>query len=80
LLNCREVTARASRLLDGDLGLVERLQMRMHLAMCEHCRRFVRQLRTLVDALAVRHQSLAVSPSPEFVDRIMSTLPSSDDQ
>ncbi|WP_339081956.1 zf-HC2 domain-containing protein [Pseudomonas sp. TMP9] len=45
MLSCKELVARASEVLDGQLGLRQRMSVRMHLAMCQHCRRFIRQMR-----------------------------------
>lgn len=44
MLNCREITERASDFLDGSLSWPVRLELRMHLAMCRFCREYVRQL------------------------------------
>jgi predicted anti-sigma-YlaC factor YlaD len=41
MLSCKELVARSSEFLDGQLGLRQRLSVRMHLAMCQHCRRFI---------------------------------------
>ena len=49
MLRCREIAERASDLIDGRLGHWERLQFRLHLAMCVGCRRFVGQMRTVRD-------------------------------
>lgn len=46
MLSCKEVSERASALIDGELGLFDLLQMRLHLAMCKGCDAFVRQMRT----------------------------------
>lgn len=43
MLTCRDVTEKTSSYVDGELSLVSRLGMRLHLAMCQHCRLFVRQ-------------------------------------
>jgi predicted anti-sigma-YlaC factor YlaD len=72
MLSCREVVERSSALLDGDLSLRERMSMRMHLAMCRHCRRYWRHLRLLVRRL--RQAQGGELPPPELVDRIMSAL------
>lgn len=45
MLSCKELVARSSDLLDGQLSLRQRLAVRAHLAMCVRCRRFIRQLR-----------------------------------
>ena len=45
MLKCREVTERASDLLEGGLPLRERLALRLHLALCSMCRAYLDQLR-----------------------------------
>ncbi|RGP55119.1 anti-sigma factor family protein [Pseudomonas abyssi] len=45
MLKCKDLVALSSDLLDGELTLKQRIAVRMHLAMCVHCRRFIRQLR-----------------------------------
>ena len=46
MLSCKEVAERASALIDGELGLFDLLQMRLHLAMCKGCDAFIRQMKT----------------------------------
>jgi anti-sigma factor RsiW len=75
MLKCREVTEQTSALIDDELSWMQRLQMRLHLAMCRHCSRFVSQLRLLRDALGQRRQA-AGEPLPESeVRRILDGLP-----
>jgi anti-sigma factor RsiW len=45
MLSCKDVAARSSALIDGELSVWTVLQLRMHLAMCKGCRRFVDQMR-----------------------------------
>ena len=45
MLSCKNVADRASALIDGELSTWDALQMRLHLAMCKGCRRFVDQIR-----------------------------------
>jgi len=52
MMSCRDVAELASAHLDGQLSTGQRVRIRMHLAMCRHCRRLVRQLRATVRALA----------------------------
>jgi Putative zinc-finger len=47
MLNCREVSRLVSDSLDRKLGWSDWLGMRLHLMICENCRRFSRQLRVL---------------------------------
>jgi predicted anti-sigma-YlaC factor YlaD len=51
MLSCREITERASDLLDGTLPWRVRVEMRLHLMMCRFCREYVRQMALLVRTL-----------------------------
>lgn len=51
MLNCRDVTARATEYLEGTLSWRARLQFRFHLALCRFCRRYVEQLRLTIRAV-----------------------------
>jgi predicted anti-sigma-YlaC factor YlaD len=51
MMSCREVTELASQYVDRDLPIAKRMAIRMHVAMCAHCRRFVRQLRATLELL-----------------------------
>lgn len=44
MLNCKEVTHLLSEAQDRKLGLSEKLQLEMHLAMCQGCRNFRSQM------------------------------------
>ena len=61
MYRCSEVV----RLVSSDeyltAGLLKKLQIRLHLAMCKHCSRYVRQLRAL--AAYVREAADGVSAS-----------------
>ena len=45
MLSCKELVALSSDLLDAHLSLRQRVAVRLHLAMCYRCRRFIRQMR-----------------------------------
>jgi len=62
MLSCRELVAHSSDYLDGRLRLRERIGVRAHLAMCVHCRRFIRQLRLSQQVL----RRLPEQPLPEL--------------
>lgn len=51
MLNCREVSERASDFVDTTLPWRVRLQMRLHLLMCRFCREYVRQMALIVRVL-----------------------------
>lgn len=44
MLTCRDASELTSLAMDGDLGPVKRLQLRMHILVCRFCRRNRRQL------------------------------------
>jgi hypothetical protein len=46
MLTCRDLSHKADAYLDGELNLWQRLQIRLHLSMCNGCSRFMGQMRT----------------------------------
>jgi predicted anti-sigma-YlaC factor YlaD len=55
MLTCRElVQERASDYLDKQLNWHQRIGVRFHLLICDHCSRFIRQLKRLRKMLAHR--------------------------
>lgn len=48
MLSCRDVTENASDYLERELGWWPRLQFRMHLMVCQLCRRYVEQLKATI--------------------------------
>lgn len=44
MLNCKEASQIISQSLDRPLSFSERLQLKLHLMMCDACRQFKRQL------------------------------------
>jgi anti-sigma factor RsiW len=51
MLRCREVAELASDYVNGDLSRSRRLAVRLHLAICRACRRYLRQMRETVALL-----------------------------
>lgn len=45
MLTCMQLVERSSDFLDARLSLRERLSVRLHLALCVNCRRFIRQMK-----------------------------------
>jgi len=61
MLTCRElVQTRASDYLDSQLNWRQRASVRFHLLICDHCRRFIRQL-DLVRRVLAREPEAPVS-------------------
>jgi hypothetical protein len=51
MLTCKEVSRLVSQGLDRRLGFAQRVRLRVHLAICEGCVNFDRQLRLLRKAV-----------------------------
>lgn len=68
MLKCRDVTAVASDYLDRNLTLRQRVGVWWHLLICVHCRRFLRQLRTVVGMLR-RREPRYTQPSEALLQR-----------
>ncbi|QBQ54326.1 zf-HC2 domain-containing protein [Nitrosococcus wardiae] len=64
MLSCREVTEQASDYLESTLPWQQRLGIRLHLFLCRHCRRYLRQLRAVT--IAFRQM-----PRPEIPEEVM---------
>lgn len=75
MLSCKDVTERASDLIDGNLSAWDALQMRLHLAMCKGCDAFVGQLRLTRDLTRSVAQAEALhEPDDARIDAILSQL------
>ena len=51
MLSCKEVTALASHCLDEQLPWPARFKMRLHLLVCYHCRRYLKQIKIVVKTM-----------------------------
>ncbi len=77
MLTCREVAERAEDWLDQDMGTWQALQMRLHLAMCKGCNRFISQMRLtqgLTDAAANIDNDSLSEGADQQVDAILSRV------
>ena len=52
MLNCKEVSRLVSQALDRPLGLGERVRLRIHLAICDGCSNFSKQMAFVRKAMA----------------------------
>jgi anti-sigma factor RsiW len=73
MITCRDVEARASAYLDGDLGWLRRRQVELHLLVCDMCRTYLAQLRLIVATVRRRGATvLAPEPVPAgFVEKLI---------
>lgn len=71
MLKCQHVEQRADALVDGTpLSGRERLALGMHLFICRHCRRYVRQLRALARSLRASEETLPDATADALAERI----------
>jgi predicted anti-sigma-YlaC factor YlaD len=52
MLSCKQVSRIVSQGLDRELGFTERVRLRVHLAICDGCTNFSRQMAFLHKAMA----------------------------
>ena len=71
MLSCRQLTEHASDYLERELGPWRRLQVRFHLALCQHCRRYVAQIERTV---ATVRRLPKDPPSPEAAAAVLDAL------
>lgn len=57
-LSCEKYTESASKLLDQDLPLLERIRFRFHHLICINCRRFYRQINAIDRCCESAHESV----------------------
>lgn len=77
MISCRKATELASRALDAPLSRRERLALRLHLWVCQRCRRYRRQLLLLRQAVRQGRLEDWLPParlSPEARRRILKRL------
>jgi predicted anti-sigma-YlaC factor YlaD len=77
MLSCREVTDRASDVLDGNLPPLSRLKLRLHLMICEGCRTYIDQMRGLKTML---RQRPPVRPTAAAEAAVMAALRVTDEE
>jgi predicted anti-sigma-YlaC factor YlaD len=52
MLSCKQVARLVSQGLDRELGLADRVRLRVHLAICDGCTNFSKQLAFVREAMA----------------------------
>jgi anti-sigma factor RsiW len=68
MLNCRDVTERTTDYVEGSLSYGQRVTVWMHLAMCKHCRAYLRQYRATI---ALVNQLPNEPPPPECREELL---------
>lgn len=68
MLTCRDVTERVTDYVEGAMPYGQRVSLWIHLAMCPHCRAYLRQYR---DTIATLGQLPDEPPPPECRDELL---------
>ncbi|MEO5925817.1 MAG: anti-sigma factor [Bryobacteraceae bacterium] len=72
MLKCREVEQKIGSDEILQAGLMERLAVRMHLAMCRNCSNYLRQIRAIGEA--VRKLGESHGEDPERIARLIGRI------
>ena len=51
MLSCKELTELVTEYLEGRLSFLQRARYQLHIGMCQHCRRYLRQMRLTIRTL-----------------------------
>lgn len=68
MLKCNQVSGLVSTDEVDDLSLMKKLEFKMHLWMCGHCRRYVQQIKSL--GLGARHWATGCEAEPQQLKRM----------
>ncbi len=70
MLSCREVVNDADKYVADELSSRQRFAMKFHLLMCRHCRRYVRQLKSLINATPFMYSKASEEEVTEIMENI----------
>ncbi|MBI3492261.1 MAG: zf-HC2 domain-containing protein [Acidobacteria bacterium] len=73
-MTCKDVSTLVSTGGLSDAPLVRRLAVRLHLAMCRHCRAFRRQVEAVARSARAAAAALEVEPLHDFESNIVERL------
>jgi len=68
MLKCKQITERSDEYISGDLGIYERIQFRVHLLMCQYCRRYVRQTKILIVVLQRLYGAISKEKARQIIN------------
>jgi predicted anti-sigma-YlaC factor YlaD len=71
MMTCRQVSTLMSTGGLSDASLATRLAVRLHLAMCQHCRAFRRQVEAIARAARAAAAVLEAEPARDFESKIV---------
>jgi len=74
MMTCKDVSTLVSTGTLSDAPMARRLAVRLHLAMCRHCRSFRQQVAAVARGARNAAAAHAAEPSPEFESAIPDRL------
>ncbi len=70
MMTCQQVTELVTNYLERRLPLRDRVRFQMHIGMCRHCRRYLRQMRLTIRTLgSLPPEPIPVEVRDELLDR-----------
>ncbi len=72
MISCRDIAKLSSQYLDQDLPLMTRMRIKIHLMMCVHCHRFMKQLQATINA--VKHLKEPEITHPDIDNQVANLL------
>lgn len=73
MLKCKDIAHLSSDYIDKSLPLMTRLNMRLHLFMCVHCRNLIKNLKSTVNvSAAIEKQRL--KDQPRCSDKVLALI------
>ena len=80
MLNFRQMSEKASDIIDGQTTMNDRLSAHMHLLLCTSCRRYYRQLRLTITLLRRSHPSSPPADVGAVIEALHKSSPTTDDR
>ena len=78
MLSCKDICQNATDHLEGELGLLTRLQFRLHLRFCQACRQFLRQFQATIDTARQLNRQAEQEPTDAEIDALVQRLREAD--
>ena len=69
--SCKDINQNVDAHLDGELSWKQRVELRLHLLMCMHCRSYIQQLK---NSIAAFRRTEKAECSDEQLDKIFDVL------
>lgn len=74
MLSCRDITQKANDYLEKDLPFAARMNVKMHLLICIHCRRYIKQLQTTIHTLGRIQPPAANTATEQQIQQVVELL------